>query len=88
MRFETTALIKGTTENVSQKDGKHYKSVLLFGTEGNPADIKAGCTDDQVYAKSKKYLHQMVRVMLDLRVYNGLYFFDVLALEPLPVANK
>lgn len=86
MRFSATALIKGTEENT--KAGKTYRSVLFFGTEGNPADFRASVKDDVLFEKAKKSVYQKMLVQIDLRVYNGMYFFDLLSLEPTPAGIK
>lgn len=88
MIMKTVALVKGVDERTSVKDGKIYRSVMLYGLEGRPCDISASVNDDTFFNLAKKNQFQRMAIALDCRVYNGMTFFDVVAMEGLPIANK
>lgn len=88
MIMKTVALVKGVEERISTKDGKLYRSVLLFGLEGRACDISAGIDDDVLFAKAKTMQFSKMFVSLDCSVFNGFTRFNVMAMELVPVQNK
>lgn len=88
MIMKTVALVKGVEERVSNKDGKLYRSVLLYGLEGRPCDISAGVDDDVLFAKAKQNQFSKMILSLDCSVFNGFTRFNVMGMDLVPVQNK
>lgn len=81
-------LIKGVQEKIGATDGKVYRSVHVYGLEGDPCDLALNCNaEDELYQRCKRSQFSKVQVIMNVRTFNGIPKFDMLDFEALPVEH-